>query len=285
VIYFTSFVGVEDTTNYGEESRPGTIGRAMVISVLVGVAIYALSAWAMSVATGPGRVVGAARAQGSELMFNLAGGFVGGWLVDVGHVLFLTSLFASALSFHNTTARYLFALGREGVLPRSLGLTSYRTGSPKNASMTQSAAAAVIIVAAAVLGWDPMVNMFFWLGTLAGLGVIVLMTLASVAVIGFFGRDRHGEHLTRRVVFPALAALSLGAVAVLILVHYATLLGAKPGDPISWQLPLLLLVAFLVGLARAGYLYRRRRNVFDRIGLGAEVDGRTTPTLLTVKTA
>ncbi|WP_243726001.1 APC family permease [Actinomadura rubrisoli] len=279
VIAFTSFVGVEDTTNYSEESRPGTLGKAMRVSILVGACIYALSAWSMSVATGPDQVVGEARQQGSELMFNLVGASVGTTMVDVGHLLFLTSLFASCLSFHNTVSRYLFAMGREGVLPRALGITSRRTGTPKNASLCQSGIAAVVLVVAAVSGWDPMVQMFFWMGTLAGVGVAVLMCLASIAVLGFFARDPHGEPLTHRVVFPALAALALGAVVVLTLDHYAILLGVTPGAPVARLLPGVLVLAAAVGLIRGAHLYVRRDRpdaAYHHVGLGYEIADRPT---------
>ena len=35
------------------------------------------------------------------------------------------------ISFHNTTARYIFALGRERVLPPVFGRTGLRTGAPE----------------------------------------------------------------------------------------------------------------------------------------------------------
>ena len=38
-------------------------------------------------------------------------------------MLILTSSFACGMAFHNTAARYLYSLGREGVLPAALGKT------------------------------------------------------------------------------------------------------------------------------------------------------------------
>src|SRR5260370_6087542 len=78
--------------------------------------------------------VAAAAAQGPGLLFGLGGSRV---LSQVAQWLFLTSLFAAALAFHNTVWRYIFALGRENVLPAALG----RTGGnniPKAASLTHS---------------------------------------------------------------------------------------------------------------------------------------------------
>jgi len=54
-------------------------------------------------------------------LFGLGGGTLG----QVAQFLFMTSLFAAALAFHNVVWRYMYALGRENVLPAALG----RTGS------------------------------------------------------------------------------------------------------------------------------------------------------------
>ena len=44
--------------------------------------------------------------------------------------LILTSSFACALSFHNTTSRYLYVIGREQVFNHHLGRTHQRWESP-----------------------------------------------------------------------------------------------------------------------------------------------------------
>src|SRR6185437_237959 len=95
---------------------------------------------------------------GPGLLFTLGGSE---WLSQAGQVLFLTSLFAAALAFHNVVLRYIFALGRENVLPAALG----RTGAgnvPRAASLTQSATGVAVIGIYALGGWPPMADMFFW---------------------------------------------------------------------------------------------------------------------------
>src|ERR1019366_1858610 len=49
-------------------------------------------------------------------------------------------------SFHNTTARYFYSLGREGLLPSALGRTHHKFKSPHIASIVQSVIAAIIII-------------------------------------------------------------------------------------------------------------------------------------------
>ena len=51
-------------------------------------------------------------------------------------VLLLTSVLASMLAVHNASSRYLFALGRERVLPGSLGRYHGQFLSPHVGSLT-----------------------------------------------------------------------------------------------------------------------------------------------------
>ena len=111
------FIGFESAVVFSEESKdPGrTVRRATFLSVGLIAGIYAFGSWAMSVATGPGHIVEAAKEQSTDLIFNLAQHNIGGAIVEVGRVLFVTSILAAALSFHNSAARYMFAVGRSAV--------------------------------------------------------------------------------------------------------------------------------------------------------------------------
>ena len=193
---------------------------------------------------GTPHVAAAAVSQGPGLLFTLGGGP----LPQTAQVLFMTSLFAAALAFHNAVWRYIFALGRESVLPSALG----RTGAnniPKAASLTQSVTGLVTILLYAVTGLDPMSRFFFWLGTAGGFGILLLLTITAASVIVFFARGpgHCGETAWRRLTAPALAAVLLAGIVVLAVQHYHTLLGVAPGDPAAWVLPATYGVAALTG--------------------------------------
>ena len=68
---------------------------------------------------------------------------------------------------------------------RWLGVTSATTGAPRNGSLLQSVLGLLAIVLAAVFGLDPTTYLFFWCSSLGALGVLVLITATSAAVIGF----------------------------------------------------------------------------------------------------
>lgn len=266
------FVGFEGAVVYSEEARDPqrTIRIASYVAVGVIAGLYTLGSWAMSVATGPDQIVAQSQASSTELIFQLAGTHLGVLLVDIGRVLFVTSVLAAMISFHNTTARYVFALGREGVLPVVLGRTSPRTGSPWLGSVIQSVVGLVVIVLYAVAGWDPVVQLFFWGGTAGGLGVLFLIVTTSVAIVVYFLRQPAGETVWRRLVAPILAAVLLLIVVVLALVNFATLLGVDPRSPLRWGIPLAYLVIAILGAVWALVLRHRRRTVYAAIGLGAK---------------
>ncbi|MFD9895745.1 APC family permease [Amycolatopsis sp. NPDC059027] len=264
------FVGFESAAIYGEECRDPkrTVARATYVAVgIIGV-FYAVSAWAIAAAAGGGEVVAQARQQGPNLVFALGEARLGRIFTDVATVLFVTSLFASLLSFHNAVARYLFALGREGVLPRGLSATS-RAGAPRAGSLTQTVVAVVVLTVFAVTGRDPVLDLFTWLTNAGAAGVILLMALTSFAVVGYFRRDARGHSPLQRLLAPGLAGLALGGLFVLVLVNFDVMLGTSPGSPLRWILPGLILVAGLAGVAWGARLRAARPDVYAVIGRGA----------------
>ncbi len=271
------FVGFEGTTVFAEETKDPkrTVPRATYIAVAVTGLLYGVSAWAMSVATGPDKIVESAQSQSTDLIFNLVSPHLAAAFVTIGRWLFITSLFAALLSFHHTVGRYAFALGRERVLPAVLGRTSRRTGAPKAGSMLQTGLAVVVLAGYALADADPIVHLFFWLTSMGALGVLILMTVASVAVVVFFTRSAHRDGFWRTKVAPFLAALALGSILVVTIKQFDTLLGVDPSDSLRWLLPAGYLLAAVVGLVWALVVRTSRPDVYQAIGLGA--DSATVP--------
>jgi amino acid transporter len=154
------------------------------------------------------------------------------------------------------------------VLPGVLGRTG-PSSIPKAASLVQSATGLITIVVYAAGGWQPMTDLFFWLGTTGGFGVLILLVLTSVAVIMFFRHDAYGENRWRRQIAPALAAVLLTGIVVLAVIHYNLLLGVPPGSAASWVLPATYAVVAVTGLAWGLRLKTRHPQVYEAIGLGA----------------
>ncbi len=268
VIAATAFAGIEQGAVYIEESRDPrrTVPRATYGTIIVIAVLYFFASWIM-VSSGGAQILERAGAEGPDLFFNQAAVTLGSAAVTVGQILFLTSMVAAAIAMHNIIARYTFALGREGVLPRLFGRTTAQ-GAPRNASVAQSVLAIVVIFAWALAGWDPLVQLFFWGGTSGGLGVLLLITLTSIAVIGYFARDSHGESTWHRLGAPVLATGLLLVISYLALTNLPTLYGVEPGTGPALVVPIAYLVIFLGGVVWGLILKNSRPDVYSGIGLG-----------------
>lgn len=270
---FLGFLGFESGAAYSEEVRDPkrTTARATYIAI-AGIGILcALSTWALTVGVGPGNVVEAAGTDQGDLMFNVGANYLGPAFVDIGHVLFITSLLAALVSFHNAASRYLFALGREQVLPARLGQTSGRTGAPYYGSLAVSGLGLLAIVLYAGAALDPVADMFLVLAPYGALGVLVLLAVTSFSVIAFFGRNPNSESPWQRVVAPAIGGVFLLAILVVVIDQYDGLVGRPPGDVLTWALPVSFPAVAVLGLLWGLFLRSKRPDAYRNIGLGADI--------------
>jgi amino acid transporter len=273
------FLGFEQAPVYAEEtSRPQTVvARVMFLAVGCVAVFFAVTSWLMGVATGPDSVVAAAQKNGPGLLFALTEPRLGGTFTDLLHLFFVTGMFASMLAFHNVVARYCFAMGREGLLPASVGRASATTGAPALGSLIQTVTSLVVVGAFAVTDdkpagdpTAPVLHLFTWLGNIGALGVIALMALASVAVIAFFVQRGAARAQAPRLLCAALATLALLVILVYAVKDFDVLVGSQDGSALSWALPAILAVAAVAGVVVGLVLRARRPEVHARIGLGNE---------------
>ncbi|MER8224937.1 APC family permease [Streptomyces sp. NPDC094143] len=274
-----AFLGFEQAPVYAEEtSRPHVLVPRVMFLAVGGVAVFfALSSWALTVATGPAAIVGTARKQSAGLLFFLTESRLGGTFTDVLHVLFVTGMFAALLSFHNVVARYAFAMGREGLLPAAFGRTSGSSGAPGTGSLLQSVVAVVVVAAFAIADdrpagdpTAPVLHLFTWLGNIGALGVIVLMAAASLSVVVFFVRRGAAGAQAWRLVTSTLAGIALLVIAGYTVRDFDVLVGAGPGSALSWVLPGIIGLALVAGLVLGLVLRARAPEKHARIGLGNE---------------
>ncbi|RSM64187.1 amino acid permease [Kibdelosporangium aridum] len=262
------FTGFEGAATYGEETRDParTVARATYVAIGLTAGLYAVSSLAMAVGVGPSQIVEQATLNGPGVFFGISGRHLGSTVTDVAYVLFLTSQFASLLSFHNAVARYFFALGREGVLPDALGRTNRRNGSPIVGSLAQSVTALIVVSGFAIAGREPIFELFTWLGVTASTGVVMIMIMVSLSVIMFF-RGRGGpETVWQRVIAPALATVLLTAILFLILANFDVLVGTEKDSPLRWILPGLLVLAAIAGFVRSVVLRNSKPAVYAKVG-------------------
>lgn len=251
---FSCFVGFEATTIYGEEARDPkrTVPRATYVAILAIGLFYTLTMWAIGLGYGARGVAGAAQENPVAFVLDLNTRYVGTFTTDVMNWLVLTSLFAVVLAFHNTLARYLFSLGRAGVLPHPLSRTRDVDSAPYVASLVQTGITAVLVGLFAVFGADPFLNLFAWLVGLGTLGVLVLQATTSIAVIAYFRRTRSDTRPWQTVIAPLLAFAGLCTAIYFVLDNFDVLTGATSGAVplLPWLIPLGAVIGLLVWAAR-----------------------------------
>ncbi|MCK6188230.1 APC family permease [Pseudomonas sp. EYE_354] len=257
---FAAFIGFEATTIYGEEAKDPqrTIPIATYSSVLLIGGFYALSVWSMVVGVGADKIVPMLQAMQdpTTFIYGMSDHFVGPHLTQVIRVLFMVSIYAGLLAFHNAAARYFYAIGRDGLLHSMLGTTHRVHQSPHMGSALQSLIAAVVVLIFAAMDADPILQLFAWFSNLATLCVILLMAMTSIAICVYF--HRHPElkvGLLRGRILPLLSCLALLSVLVLAVAHFDVLTGAS--QLLSYSLCAVIPAALLGGL----YLAARLRKV------------------------
>ncbi len=270
---FWSWVGFEMAPNYAEESKDPKriVPRALYISVIGLGVFYTLTSWAPLFGySSPHAAIAAAQGNAANFYLDPARALAGGWVASIMSFLIITGSFACGMAFHNTTARYMYSLGREGLLPAALGRTHHKFKSPHIASIVQSVVAVIIIVLFAVFTGtnDPSSQAYLQLyGLMAVMGVIIILSvqaLVSLAILLYFQRHHRDQvHWWKTRLAPILALVSQ-AFVVYLLFDNITFLGSGYSYA-KWFGPIDLLVV-LAGVGAAFYFKSKRPDKFEQAG-------------------
>jgi amino acid transporter len=267
---FWSWVGFESTAMYGEESRDPkrVIPRATLISVIGVGLFYIYVSWMAIAGNGLDASVRlSSSATPLDLFFAPARSFIGAWAVDAFQWLLLTGSFACGMAFHQCASRYLYAVGREGFLHPALGRTHASHGSPYIASYVQSAIAVLLVGAFWATGQDPYIHLYTLLAILGTMAILIVQTLCSFAVIGYF-RQNHPEdrHWFRTFTAPLLGGAGMTAVVVLLIMNMETAAGLAADSLFFEAIPWIVGLVFFGGLGLGLWLRARHPARYEVIG-------------------
>ncbi len=235
-----SFIGFETAATLGEETRDPhrNIPRAVYGSMLVVGIFYVLMAYVATIGYGVDHMVNG-YAQDTAPFDTIGRRFGGGALtafIDIAGVL---SFFSAAIAIINGGARIIYAVGRDGLLPRWLAWTHPVYHTPVGAILMLSL---VGLVAGIALGiFLTPISAFAFLGTFDAMLILLLYLLVNIACIRFFWRKRRSQfHWFRHGVVPALSLL------MVLLILVAAL--ASPGDAPLSAIPYVLAIWVALGL-------------------------------------
>ncbi|WAJ32939.1 APC family permease [Arthrobacter sp. FX8] len=258
-----SFVGVEATPVFSEEVRTPqkTVPRATYITIIVLGVFYVLSTFMVSNAVGSDKIVDVATENPTGFILDVAGAYVGPIWVKILNVLVVTSFFAILLGFANVMSRYVFALGRAGILPAAVGRSHKKHQSPHIGSIVTAITVLVVVGAFILASADPFHQLYAWLIAVGSLGVLLLMCASSIAVVMYFKKSPDGENVWTATIAPVIAAIAFVVAIVLTILNFSFLSGGEGFAEWLWVLVPLSAVIGLIVRSRQ----RNRELSFDDI--------------------
>lgn len=247
IFALAGYIGFEATAVFRDEARDPerTIPRATYVALLLIGGFYAVSSWLMVSAWGDDGAVALATEDPENMLTDTAARYLGGMSGDLVQIFLITSLFAALLSFHNVLARYIFSLGNTRALPRQCGRAHLRHASPHIASAVQTTSALVLVGASVLAGLDPVTQVFAWFVGAASVGIVVLMTLTSAAVVVYFRRTRLDTRPWHTVIAPGLGFVGLAVLSLMTAMNLPLLVGGS--GTLAAIIGVLLAGAFLGG--------------------------------------
>lgn len=252
------FIGFESVSTLGEEARSATrsIPLALFSAVLVIGAFYVFMTYTASIGFGPHDQAIGGDSPWSALVNRYWG------IAWVFTLTVLISQFANVVSGSNAIVRVLYAMGRERILPKALGRVS-RRHVPQFAITAYLGFALLFTVGlGSAIG---ALGVYSFAGTLLGLGMVLIYSLMSIALIRFYLRKHRSEFsILKHAILPVLTVL------LMLLPIYGQLF-PLPEFPDALA-PILLLGWMLAGAGYLLYARRKRPQVLSAMGRVFEQD-------------
>lgn len=259
---FNSCIGFEATAIYKEEARSPevSIPRATYIAIAMVCLFYVFTAWCFTAGAAPD-VAKVAAADPGHFVFGLARAYIGPFGEELLSALVVTSAFAAVLGLFNNSARYVFALARDGVLPLALSRTRRSNGAPFAAGLPVIVILVLVVSGFAIVGLDPLLSLTTSLTGLGSVGLMALLSLTAFAIPAYF---RGKGNISLTLIAPGLAGLMLVTGTVLSVTNYPVLTGSD--SRLINSLPWLLVALAVAGLVQALWLRRHAPAIYVRIG-------------------
>ncbi len=292
-----SWVGFEAGAVYGEEARNPRVAVPVAIFSVVAflILLYVWTSYSATIGYGWQHAVDQFAANPNTAYYTLANSYVGGWLQALMIVAISTSALACGLAFHNGMVRYLYAMGREGILHPVFGKTHPTYRSPHIAIIAQSLFTVLLLIFFALVTTKTVNNTsvygfglpgdgyqqvdgllpYAWLATTGTIAFIVVYIMVNIAAPVFALRfDRKSFNILRHIAAPLLSTL------VLLIPLASFVMPAVPGPigafftnlgfaatPFPTNiLPLFVIAWIVIGLIYANYLARTDPERYEKMG-------------------
>ncbi|HWB67829.1 MAG TPA: APC family permease [Mycobacteriales bacterium] len=272
ILGVTSYIGFESAADFGEETANPrrAVPIAVFAAVIFAIVLYVFTTYAVTIGYGvpelakdpsawvSGGIIPAADHYGDQLL---------GKLVEIGALL---SAFVVCVACATAGARTLFAMGREGVLPRWFSHTHPRYKTPVNGTLTIAGVATIFAVIVGYGFGTPTLGgnaftVYYFFATIGTLAVVLVYIALCLGGIAYFQRTTGSKFnpLTHGLI-PLIGAIIFGAA------WYGSVYPVPPS--ILKATPYLTAGWLVVGIGVLLWLRANRPDSVARVGsiLGEE---------------
>ena len=188
------------------------------------------------------------------------------WLLQPVQIAAIAGLFSCFLAIHNTTVRVMYSMGRDRVLPASLGDVHPSWFSPLRAILVQTVFTVVVGIGVGLWLGPGATGAYGCTGSIGTVAIVLVYLASNVALMRFFWRSPE-RRLVTHVILPALGVLAL---------LYPLYVVSKPGQSYPYNLvPIVVLVWVALGVAL--FLYYRATSPAKIAALGSFVADDSLP--------
>lgn len=261
------YTGYESAAVLAEEAKDNktAIPMAVIGSAVLATVFYVIVTYAYAI--GYGTINASAWAQEEAVLFAMGAMYWGEWSIPLLFAMAIIDAFAVAMACLNTVARVVFAMARDGALPRILGRTqaTYQTPHMANGAVLilglLFALLFIPIAGNVQTSWD------LQFGFLAGMGAIaveIIYIYVAIAAIFYFKRVMKSQFsFFKHLVVPIIAIIAPAAAL------YGSLL---PQGGLLNYMPYVVLIWILLGLVIISRLNHFQPDLVAKLGrdLGVE---------------
>ncbi len=207
---YTAFTGFGTATPLGEETKNAkeTIGKGILLSVIILGIFFVLASYAFTVGWGPTKMLSYSQelVPGVVLTKNYIG-IIGAIIITV---FFVNSLFTDSVVFTNSLSRVIYSMSRDNVLPGILSDVHSTRRIPH-------IAAGAIVTFAFILGVVSVLrlggfNAFLYVGVTSALGSLVVHIFASASLPAIIKKFKTKMNLFLDLILPIISIIILAFV-------------------------------------------------------------------------
>jgi amino acid transporter len=233
-----SFIGFDAAATLGEETRnprrnvPIAVGGALVA---VGI-FYVFVMYALTSGYGLNDHGNLLKFLSDPNPFVTLGHHYANWLLQPIELAAIAGLFSCFMAIHNTTVRVMFSMGRDRILPSSIGAVHQGWYSPYGAIFAQTIFTVAVGLACGSWLGPGASGCYGWTGTIGTVAIVLVYCGANFALIRYFWK-RPDRNVVRHIILPLLGVAALA---------YPLWSVAKPGQSYPFNLVPWIVLGWIV---------------------------------------